>query len=91
LHNQFCRVGYGLPLFHWFSGVRRLLFGSHTKFNVGIAVLFVFYFAALMVTVKAAVYQIRKQQEQILEKNRKNSLQKYNNYYKTQNIINKKP
>jgi len=93
LQNRFYRIGYGLPLFHCFSGGRHLLFGSHTKLNVDIAVLFAFYFAAVIFTILTGVIRMRKQEKQILEENRKKAqkkTKKNNYYYKTQNKNNKK-
>ncbi len=93
LQNRFYRIGYGLPLFHCFSGGRHLLFGSHTKLNVDIAVLFAFYFAAVIFTILTGVIRMRKQEKLILEENRKKAqkkTKKNNYYYKIQNKSNKK-
>jgi hypothetical protein len=82
-----------LPLFHCFSGGRHLLFGSHTKLNVDIAVLFAFYFAAVIFTILTGVIRMRKQEKLILEENRKKAqkkTKKNNYYYKIQNKSNKK-
>ncbi len=87
LQNGFYRVGYGLPLFHCFSGGRHLLFGSHSKLNVDIAVLFAFYFAAFILTFATGIYRMKKQEALILEKNRQSALKKNK---KTTNNINKK-
>ncbi len=83
LQNRFYRVGYGLPLFHCFSGGRHFLFGSHTKLNVDIAVLFAYYFASVILVLATGVYRMRKQQAAIIEQNRQNLL---NKAYKTRNI-----
>ena len=82
LQNRFYRVGYGLPLFHCFSGGRHLLFGSHTRLNVDIAVLFAYYFFAVILLLSTGVYRMRKQQASINEKNRQNAANKAK---KTQN------
>jgi hypothetical protein len=78
LQNRFYRVGYGLPLYHCFSGGRHLLFGSHTRLNVDIAVLFAYYFAAVILLISTGVYRMRKQQASIVEKNKQNALNKIN-------------
>lgn len=88
LENNFYRVGYGLPLYHCFNAGRHLLFGSYTKLNVDIGVLFAYYFTAVIFAIITAVYRMRKQQQQILEQNRKKTLNKYN--IKARNITNKK-
>jgi hypothetical protein len=88
LQNRFYRVGYGLPLYHCFNAGRHLLFGSHTKLNQDIAVLFAFYFAAVILTITTGIYRMRKQERQILEQIRKNALNKNN--VNTQNMTNKK-
>jgi hypothetical protein len=91
LQNGFYRVGYGLPLFHCFSGGRHFLFGSHTKLGVDIGVLFAFYFAALIFTLSTGIYRMWKQQEEILAEMRKSAQKKKtHNYYKIRNTTNKK-
>ena len=87
LQNPFYRIGYGLPLFHCFSGGRHLLFGSHTRLNVDIAVLFAYYFAALILILITGIYRMRKQQAAVIEESRKKALQKTT---KTQSMTNKK-
>ena len=89
LQNRFYHVGYGLPLFHCFSAGRHLLFGSHTRLNVDIAVLFAYYFGAVILAILTGVYRMRKQQEEILEKNRKENLKTKSVI--VQNQTNKKP
>lgn len=76
LQNRFYRIGYGLPLFHCFSGGRHLLFGSHTRFNVDIAVLFAYYFVAMILILITGIYRMRKQQALIIAKNREEALKK---------------
>lgn len=71
LQNPFYRIGYGLPLLHCFSGGRHLLFGSHTRLNVDIAVLFAYYFAALILILITGIYRMRKQQASVIEESRK--------------------
>jgi hypothetical protein len=83
LQNGFYRVGYGLPLFHCFSGGRHFLFGSHTRLHVDIGVLFAYYFASLILVLCTGVYRMRKQEALIVEKNRQNALNKAK---KTRNI-----
>ncbi|UJR36123.1 hypothetical protein I4U23_028858 [Adineta vaga] len=67
LQNRFYHVGYGLPLYHCFSAGRHLLFGSYTKLNVDIAVLFAFYFGAVILTIITGIYRMYKQEQKILE------------------------
>lgn len=76
LQNRFYRVGYGLPLYHCFSGGRHLLFGSYTNLKLDIGVLFAYYFVAVALTILTAVSRMRKQERLILEKNRKQYLKK---------------
>lgn len=71
LQNKFYRIGYGLPLFHCFSGGRHFLFGSHAKLGVDIGVLFAYYFGCIILLILTGVYRMRKQEQMILEKNRK--------------------
>ena len=72
LQNRFYRIGYGLPLYHCFNAGRHFLFGSYTKLNVDIAVLFAYYFAAVILTITTGVYRMRKQQREIAENQSKN-------------------
>ncbi|CAF1663844.1 unnamed protein product [Adineta ricciae] len=71
LQNKFYHIGYGLPLYHCFNAGRHLLFGSHTRLNVDIAVLFAYYFGAIILTFITGIYRMRKQEQEVLEKNRK--------------------
>ncbi|CAF3728920.1 unnamed protein product [Adineta steineri] len=88
LQNRFYRVGYGLPLYHCFNGGRHLLFGSYTKLNEDIGILFAYYFGTMIFTIGTGVYRMHKQEKQILEQNRKNALK--TNKIKTQNVPIKK-
>ena len=76
LQNRFYRIGYGLPLFHCFSGGRHLLFGSYTRLNVDIAVLFAYCFAALILILITGIYRMRKQEALVIKKNREEALKK---------------
>ena len=88
LQNRFYRVGYGLPLYHCFNGGRHLLFGSYTKLNVDIGVLFAYYFGATTLAIITGVYRMYRQQQQIQKKNRINAIN--TPYSTTQNKIKKK-
>ena len=76
LQNRFYRVGYGLPLYHCFNAGRHLLFGSYTRLNVDIAVLFAYYFGAVILLLVTGIYRMRKQEKQVREKNREAQLKK---------------
>ena len=79
LQNRFYRVGYGLPLYHCFNAGRHFLFGSYTKLNVDIAVLFAYYYGAVIFLLVTGIYRMRKQERQIREKNREAELTKKTN------------
>jgi ABC-type polysaccharide/polyol phosphate export permease len=69
LSPRFYRYGYGLPLYHIINGGRHLLFGSYSRFALGVGVLLIYFGVLCVCALTSSIFWAKRQERKFAEAN----------------------